>query len=292
MDTLNRAMTKLFDLALRPLEAVGERFALIAVAAVFGVLALLVFKRISPQRRIKATKDRIKGHLIEIRLYQDDFRLVTRAIGKTLARNAQYLALNLGPFVPLAIPFLLVVAQLVVRYGYAPLPVVARADALLPGEGVLLEVALAPEARGRVRELALELPGGLRALSPLVRVPAEGRAFVELAAVAPGEHELALVLGGERETLALAAGAPARRMQPVRVAASGWWRVHEPDACPLYWPAQRSFAAGSSFARASFAYPDREHRALPDGPGGVVLTFVLASMLAGLVAVKPLGVEI
>ena len=74
----------------------------------------------SAQRRIKAAKNKIKGHLIEIRIYQDDLAIVGRAIVKVLLRNFQYLGLNLLPFVPLSIPFVIVLAQLVVRYGYAP----------------------------------------------------------------------------------------------------------------------------------------------------------------------------
>jgi hypothetical protein len=53
--------------------------------------------------------------LIEIRIYSDDPRIFLRAIGLTLWANLRYLTLNLLPFVPLSIPFTLVIAQCVVR---------------------------------------------------------------------------------------------------------------------------------------------------------------------------------
>ena len=77
MNAINRAVTSFFDLVLTPLEAVSDEFALLFVSGIFGVLALWIFKHISWQKGIKATKDKIKGHLIEIRLYQDDLVTVT-----------------------------------------------------------------------------------------------------------------------------------------------------------------------------------------------------------------------
>src|SRR6185436_7875779 len=112
MDALNRASSGIFDLLLPPLDRIGFPCGLVVTSAVFGVLALVAFKYVSAQRKIKAVKDRIKGHLIEIRIYQDDLAIVGKAIGKVLFRNFQYLSLNLAPFALLAFPFALVIAQL------------------------------------------------------------------------------------------------------------------------------------------------------------------------------------
>ena len=76
MNTLNRATTALFDWLLWLPELLGRPFALAFASAAFGVFALWVFKHVSPQRRIKAAKERIKAHLIEIRIWQDDLRIV------------------------------------------------------------------------------------------------------------------------------------------------------------------------------------------------------------------------
>ena len=176
MDAINRAVTALFDVILTPLEAVSEEFALLFVSGVFGVLALWIFKHISWQKGIKAAKDRIKGHLIEIRLYQDDLGIVARSIGKVLLRNLQYLGLNFGPFVPLAIPFALVAAQMVVRYGFEPAPVQHPTELRLAGEGQTLVVE-GDEAA--IAGLEILLPEGLTAVSPLARIPRAGHAAPE-----------------------------------------------------------------------------------------------------------------
>ncbi|MEL6906100.1 MAG: hypothetical protein AAFP22_11875, partial [Planctomycetota bacterium] len=138
MNAVNRAVTTLFDVLLTPLEAIGDEFALIVVSGVFGVLALVIFKQISWQKGIKATKDKIKAHLIEIRIYQDDLGVVAKAIGKILLRNLQYVTLNFGPFIPLAVPFAFVAAQLVVRYGFEPAPVQQTSALVAAGDGQTL----------------------------------------------------------------------------------------------------------------------------------------------------------
>jgi hypothetical protein len=116
------------------------------VSGVFGVLALIAFKHISWQKGIKAAKDRIKGHMIEIRIYQDDLVVVGQSVLKILGRNLQYVTLNFGPFIPLAIPFVFVMAQFVVRYAYDPVPVTPTEQYVLAGSR--RASALASRTRG------------------------------------------------------------------------------------------------------------------------------------------------
>ena len=136
MNFVNRAMGGIFDVVLAPLELLGIEWALILVSGIAGIGGLICFKFISWQGGIKDVKDKIKGNLIAIRIYQDDLFIVFKAVLKILVRNVQYIALNFGPLLPLFAPFVLVLAQLVVRYGYDPLPVVTaeQADRMMPGE--------------------------------------------------------------------------------------------------------------------------------------------------------------
>lgn len=285
MNSLNQAVTAAFDALLWPLERLGVAWSLILVSGIFGVLALFLFKHVSAQRRIKYVKDRIKGHLIEIRIWQDDLAIVGRSTGKVLMRNLQYLGLNLLPFIPLSIPFVFVLAQLVVRYAYEPIGLHAPKFALMAGQGTTLEVQLSDEVARRASDLVVRIPAGLEAVSPLVRIPSEGRAFQEFVARASGEYELVVDIPGVGSaTKFVAAGAAnPRAIQPER--GSGFF-----DA--LLWPAEPAFESGSPFERIAITYPDRDLGWLPGGPGGIVLTFLLASMLFGALAIKPLRVTI
>jgi hypothetical protein len=284
MNTLNHALTRIFDHLLGPLEMLGRPFALIVTSAVFGVLALIAFKHVSSQKRIKAAKDKIKAHLIEIRIYQDDLAIVGKAIGKVLGRNFQYLALNLAPFVPLSIPFVLVLAQLVVRYGYVPIRLHGPDESLLPGRGAMIEVELARGRAADVAGLRIELPDGVRALSPLVRVPSEGRAYQEVVATEAGVREIGFVLAdGARAEKTLVAGGWNVPMQPER--GKGFFSA-------LLWPAEGTLASDSPFERVRLEYPESRRGWLPDGPTGVLVAFLLVSMAAGLLVLKPLKIQI
>lgn len=284
MNALNHVVTAIFDALLWPFELLGGETALVLVSGIFGVVALIAFKHISYQRGIKAVKDKIKAHVIEIRIYQDDLAIVARAISKVLLRNLQYLALNFGPFIPLSIPFVFVLAQLVTRYGFAPVPVHAASEQVMPGKGTLIEVELGREHAALVRGLEIEYPAGIRAISPLVRVPSEGRAFQEIVATSSGAHPFEIVLAdGTREKKELMAGEAARSMQPER---------GRGILATLLWPAENSFGGDSPFERVSFAYPDGDLGWFPGGPTGVLIVFLVASMAFGLIVMKPLGIQI
>ncbi len=293
MNALNGFLNGFFDLALWPLERIGFAASLIVVSGIFGVLALMLFKRISWQAGIKATKDRIKGHLIEIRIYQDDLWGVVKSIGKILARNFQYLFLNFWPILPLIPFFLILAAQFVTRYAYDPVAV-QDPQQWMSGRGVTLQVELAKGHESRIDELEITIPEGLVAMTPLVSVAAEGRAFQEIVAVEPGEYELELRLGGDPgELKRLVAGEEgSRAMQPRRVNVAGWYNLLDPDHCALLWPAERSFATDSPYYSVAFTYPNREQPYLMDGELGILVSIFIFSILFGIVAIKPLGVQI
>lgn len=286
MNAINRFTTSLFDVVLVPLEAMGMEIAIILVSGIFGVLGLLVFKQISSQKGIKATKDKIKGHMIEIRIYQDDLTLVTKAIGKVLGRNLQYVCLNFGPFIPLSIPFVFVLAQMVTRYGYDAAPVIEQPSELLAGEGTTLTIHFKEGSLAAAGELEIEFPDGLVPTSPLVRIPGQGLAVQEFAAIRGGQFEIKLTAGGVTEIKRYDAGAEgqeARYRQGQRIA--GFWSV-------LY-PMEDAFVSASPFEEISFVYPPSQLGWLPmEGEAGVLVAFIVASMLFGIAALKPLGVTI
>jgi hypothetical protein len=285
MDAVHGFLTVLLDLILSPLEAMGVQATLIVVSGIFGILALVAFKYISWQGAIKGVKDRIKGHMIAIRIYQDDLRTVSRSVAGVLTRNVQYLALNFGPMVPLFAPFALILAQLVVRFAFAPIPVQEEGAEVLPGGGTMITVQLDDASASEVAGLEVVLPDGVRPVSDLFTVPADGRAFLEVVATAPGDHELLFRLpDGRAESKRLVAGdEPTRTMQPERV--SGFW-------VSWLWPAEPTLPADSGFAHIRFVYPDRDLGWLPDGIVGVLVTFLVASMAFAFAVIKPLKIQI
>jgi hypothetical protein len=169
---------------------------------------------------------------------------------------------------------------------------------MLPGEGTTVQVALKEKNRAAAADLQVILPEGVKAVSPLVRSPGSGRAFIEVVATAPGNHELVFEVpdgkgGVTRETKILTAGdEPARQMQPYRTLASNWYLLLSPESCSMLWPAEPHFTSASPFASIAIAYPYRDLGWVPDGEMGILLVLIGASMLFGFAALKPLGVQI
>ena len=79
---LNRLLTGVFDIVFWPLEAFDPIWTMIFISLVTGVLMVWIFGKISDQKSVKSVKDRIRGNLIAVRLYQNDLRVVFRLQGR------------------------------------------------------------------------------------------------------------------------------------------------------------------------------------------------------------------
>ena len=288
MNALNGFVTKLFNFVLTPLEMMGNEMSLILLSGIFGAVALIVFKHISSQDGIKGAKDKIKGHMIAIRIYQDDLVVVGVSIVKVLVRNLQYVLLNFGPFIPMAPLFVFVVAQTVVRYGFDPVQVVSaeEREAMLPGAGNEFKVFMKPGQEEMAAQLEIVWPEGLTPVSPLVRNGSRGRAFQEFVASAPGDYEIEMRFAdGSSYTKLISAGETDLRYLQNEKVSSGF--------TALLWPAEDVFAADSPIDHVFFDYPEASLGWLPlSGPEGVIIWFVIASMVFAFALIKPLGVQI
>ena len=116
MDTFNHIASAIFGVLLAPFGQEKNWSAWIDVilwSVGGGIVALLVYKYVSNQKGIARTKNDIKVHLLEVRLFKDDILGVFVATGKILAKNAVYLAHNLLPMVVMLVPMMAILVQLV-----------------------------------------------------------------------------------------------------------------------------------------------------------------------------------
>jgi len=287
VNTVNRIAGRVMDVILRPFEFFGPEVALILVSGIFGIVALLIFKRVSWQEGIKRTKDQIKADMIAIRLYQDDLGIVAGSVGKIVLRNTKYLCLNFMPILPLLPPFVLVLAQLVVRYGYDPLPV-QGSEALaseLPGTGTMVKIRFKKGEHESAQHLSVSYPDGIQTMGPLVRSAFDGVAFQEIAATAPVDGKIEMKIDGKLvgSKEIVAGERRPKMMQPTRTASS--WLA-------WLWPAEPTFDEASPIQSIDFEYPNRNLHWLPGGSEGILIVFFVASLLFGVAILKPLNIQI
>ncbi len=187
MDAFNAAMRALVGLLPGPLSKWHPLWGLGATALVTAVLALLVYRAVSNQAAIRRAKDRIRGHLLEVRLYRDEGAAVFRALLGMLANNAMYLLHSLLPVAFLLWPVVAILAQLNLWYGYG---------APAPGDTVILKARFA-DALPSNSAPGLTLPAGLVLDAPPLVIPSENEVDWRLRGQKSGRFVVEVHAGGE-----------------------------------------------------------------------------------------------
>jgi hypothetical protein len=122
-------LNAIYGILFSPFKSSDPVWLMLWVSVLTTVMVLLVYKYLSSQEAIKEVKDRVKAHILEIRLFQDDPVLMGRAVRAVLLANLKYLGLNLKPFLIVFLPIFLMLVQMETRFGYRP---------LLPNESALV----------------------------------------------------------------------------------------------------------------------------------------------------------
>ena len=161
----------------------------------------------SPQDTIARVKDHLSSSLHEIRLFQDDFGVLTRAIGRLMWDNLRYLGACSVALVPMIVVVLPILFQLDARYGFAP---------RRPGDRVVLQATLRSDLDPVEHTPDLELPEGVVLEAGPVRVRRTHEAAWRLRIERPGDHVVALRVGGERFEKRLPADPTAEKVMPAR----------------------------------------------------------------------------
>ena len=127
---------------------------MIYVSVVYGIAAVLIFRRFTERAAIRRSVNRILAHVMELGLFLDSPGLVFRAQRDLLIENFRLLRLVIIPGVILAVLFVPMYAI----YGHGPLPV---------GEPSVVTIQMKDAAMPAVQ---LEAPEGMVIETPGVRI--------------------------------------------------------------------------------------------------------------------------
>ena len=237
---INSVVGFLVDVLLWPFRALGPWPALVAASLLTGLLMLAVFKAASNQEGIRRTKDRIKAHLLELRLYKHDFGQTMRSQGRVLLANGRYLGHALRPMLVMAAPVVLLLFQLDAWFGVRPLAV---------GERTLVKVRLSATASPLATPLVLAAPAGVEVETPPLRIEEEREIDWRIRAAAAGRHEIKIAgAGGEPIPATVAVGPEKLRKILAVPAETGFFRQ-------LEHPGGLSLPKGGPVESITIAYP-------------------------------------
>lgn len=181
MRYVNAALTALFDFLLTPLSVLGPSLVLFIISLLAGLLMLLIFRVTSNQPRIKAVKDKMQAHLLEILLFKDSPRIILSAQKHLLLYNARYMRYAFTPMLYMILPISLLLVHLDGWFGYRPLKI---------GESAIVSVKLSDEGPRLLTQVSLEADAGLRVETPPLRITETGEIDWRIRAAAPGDHDI------------------------------------------------------------------------------------------------------
>ena len=268
MTVLNQAVTRLFDLALAPLDRLSPLAGLALLSLGTAVAVLLAFKWTADQPALVASKRAMQAAIFEMRLFNDDLLAMLRAQAEVLRHTLGYLRLSLAPTLWLIVPMLALLLHMEFHFGYT---------GLIIGEAALVKVRFAEAAP----PASLEAPDAVAVETPGVLLPSEREVAWRIRPRATGSYELRVHIGGTVLSKTLVVSDAVARRSPER-----------PDSGPLnqlVYPSEPPLPSGLGLTAITIAYPTRDVSIVGWNIGwsGVYLALTLAF---ALVLKRPFGV--
>ena len=272
----NSGVTRIVNIVLTPFESFQPIWPLAIVSLVMGIFMLLIFRHTSNQKEIRKTKDRIKGHLIEIRLFKDNLRVLLSAQKKILLYNLKYMALAVKPMLFMILPVGIALIQMNDWFGLRP---------LRPGESAVVAVSVSHEKAADLSDVAVEVDQGLTIETPALRMADADEVDWKIRADAPGEHLVTVRASGYTfHKQVVVSESPLVRVSSVRVAATTLWD-------PFFNPGEEPLPANPLVKRIEVGYPHRLIEILGWKFHWLLVFFVL-SIVSGLAFKRFFKVEI
>jgi hypothetical protein len=182
---------------------------MILISFLTALLMLFVFRFTSNQEGIRRVKNKIKAHLLELRLFKDSLSLSFKAQGNIFRYNLRYISYSTKPLLVMIIPLILILIQLNLWFGY---------EALNPGQETILKVKLQDGQNPLDINLSLEPSAGFNIQTPPLRIEEEEEINWRLQAREKGVHDLTLIVNGQRLTKKVTVGQkPLSKISPLKI---------------------------------------------------------------------------
>jgi hypothetical protein len=233
---------------------------------------VVVFRYTSDQKAIRLAKDRLKAHLLAVRLFQDQLPVVLSSYRKIIAGTGRYLTLAFKPLLFIILPLTLVIVELDRYLGSIPLQT-----------GTAFLVTARSTDFDSLNDLALQLPPQMTTTAPPVHIPVDNEVVWRVVAKREGNYDIRIAAAGQTLSKRAVVSSGLARLSPVRLRAEFWKRLFVsaepalPDASPI-----NSIAVNYPSRNIYFAWMDWNW---------IWLFFVL-SLVAGFLFKTILGIEI
>jgi len=275
MNTFNYIITSIFDLFFYPFRSIDPIYGLCAISFLTTVIMLPIFKYTSNQEAIKRTKSRIMGHLLEVRLFKNDIRIVLSAQKNMLKYNMIYLKHMLKPLMFVMLPVVLIIIQTGLRYEHR---------SLNPGETAIVKVIINnPNKFEEAGRGILILPKGLKAETPPLRVNGGEEIYWRILAEKEGEFDLSFQVFDREIKKRVVVGDKLTKISP-KALKEGWVKS-------FFYPGEPALAGDLEVESFEVRYPYMKVSLFGWTVHWLVLFFIL-SLAFGFLLLKPFRVSV
>lgn len=222
MTTLLSRINKIFDLLFRLMRPLPSFVVLAVFSVLTAVISLLAVRWTSDQKAIRRVKDLMGAHVLAVRLFPEQLRVVLRAYLALFGNTLLYLRYALVPLLVLSVPLLILFVQLESYFGRAP--VEPAHDFLVHARFQTVDSLTSP---------VLRLPPGLVQSAPPVHIPSEREVDWRLKAEQPGTYDIHLIVQGNEYSKQVVAESGLARIVPERERGSMWQEIINPGEPPL-----------------------------------------------------------
>lgn len=244
----------------------------VGISLIVGLAMVLVFGHTSDQKAIHIAKDRLKAHLLALRLYQDQIQVVLRSYVQIVLATGHYLRLAFRPLLFVIVPITLLIVEVDRYLGSEP---------VATGQSFLIRARI--DNPDLLNQVSLQVPNGLSSTAPAVHEPAEKKIAWRLIADRAGEYAVNLQVADQLFAKRVVVGSGVPRLSPARLRGKFWER--------FFVSTEPALPANNSVEAIDVQYPAREIAFAGMEWNWVWLFFVL-SMAAGFLFKSILGIEI
>lgn len=186
----------------------------LGISLVIGLVMVVVFRYTSDQKAIHTAKDRLKAHLLALRLFQDQIPVVMRSYGRIILATGHYLRLAFKPLLFVVVPMTFFIVQVDRYLGSVPIE---------PGQAFLVKAQVADS--NALNNASIQLPDGLTPTAPAVHVPSENEVAWRVVAVKTGDYVINIQVSDQTFSKRVIVGSGLPRLSPARLRGKFWERI-------------------------------------------------------------------
>ncbi len=263
MRIINTIIGKIFDILFLPFQNMNPWIGMIVISLLTGLLMLFIYKFTSNQEGIKNIKNKIKAHLLELRLFKDSLSISLKSQGNILRANFKYIGYAMKPLLVMIIPVMFILIQLNFRFAY---------DSFDPNQKTILRVQFMEGVPLMDTVIDIKTGSGVILETPPLRIMESNEINWRIRTEEIGIHEIIIMVDGQEYTKSISVGQKTlRRISPLKTK-KNFFRE-------FFYPAESPLPKNSPIEYIEITYPSRNMNLFGLGINWLIAYFALSIII-------------